>query len=94
MKENGVDIRKVLNDIKKEKKFYDEMVHDKDRKYDKYIELMSMNNKELGGKIEFIFGTSSLIMKYVFDLIIMWKNQKFLKNLKKLMKILKQKKKN
>ena len=67
MKENGVDIGKVLNDIKKEKKFYDEMVHDKDRKYEKYIELMSMNNKELGGKIKFIFGASSLIKDYVFD---------------------------
>ena len=67
MKENGADIRKVLNDIKKEKKVYDELVHDKDRKYEKYIELMSTNNKELGKKIEFIFGTSSLIRNYVFD---------------------------
>ena len=67
MKENGADIRKVLNDIKKEKKVYDEIVHNKDRKYEKYIELMSMNNKELGKKIEFIFRTSSLIRNYVFD---------------------------
>ena len=35
----------------------------------RYIELISINNKELGPKIEFIFQNSKLIKKYVFNKI-------------------------
>ena len=67
MKKNGTDLKNFLNEIKKEKKFYDYMVHDRERNLNRYIELMSANNKNLGPKIEFVFQNSELIKSYVFE---------------------------
>ena len=67
MKKNGIDLKKVLKEIKKEKKVYDYMVHDKKKNLKRYIELISVNNKDIGPKIEFIFQNSKLMMEYVFE---------------------------
>ena len=67
MKKNGIDLKKVLKEIKKEKKVYDNMVHDKKKNLKRYIELISVNNKDIGPKIEFIFQNSKLMMEYVFE---------------------------
>ena len=67
MKKNGIDLKKVLKEIKKEKKVYDNMVHGKKKNLKRYIELISVNNKDIGPKIEFIFQNSKLMMEYVFE---------------------------
>lgn len=67
MKKNGIDLKKVLKEIKKEKKVYDNMVHGKKKNLKRYIELISVNNKDIGPKIEFIFKNSKLMMEYVFE---------------------------
>ena len=67
MKKNGIDLKKVLKEIKNKKKVYDYMVHDKKKNLKRYIELISVNNKDIGPKIEFIFQNSKLMMEYVFE---------------------------
>jgi glutamyl/glutaminyl-tRNA synthetase len=66
MMKNGTDLKYVLQEIKKEKKNHDIMVHNQEKSFEKYIKLMSQNNIDLGKKIEFIFRSSPLIMDYVF----------------------------
>ena len=67
MKKNGIDLKKVLKEIKNKKKVYDYMVHGKKKNLKRYIELISVNNKDIGPKIEFIFQNSKLMMEYVFE---------------------------
>ena len=67
MKKNGIDLKKVLKEIKKQKKVDDNMVHGKKKNLKRYIELISVNNKDIGPKIEFIFQNSKLMMEYVFE---------------------------
>ena len=43
------------------------MVHGKKKNLKRYIELISVNNKDIGPKIEFIFQNSKLMMEYVFE---------------------------
>ena len=51
---------------KSRKKSYDDLVHDKDKDLNKYIELMNKRDNRLGPKINFIFNNSELIYEYVF----------------------------
>ena len=66
MRENGADLFWILMEIKAEKKSYDDLVHDKDKDLNKYIELMNKRDNRLGPKINFIFNNSELIYEYVF----------------------------
>ena len=43
------------------------MVHDKKKNLKRYIELISVNNKDIGPKIEFIFQNSKLMREYVVE---------------------------
>ena len=66
MKKNNADLTYVLKEIREEKKSYNKLVHDKERSLKKYIELMNARDKNLGGKINFIFNNSKYLYDYVF----------------------------
>ena len=53
MKDNQVDLKHVLNEIKDEKS--------------NYLELMEKKEKQLGEKIDLIFSKSKLMYRYVFE---------------------------
>ena len=80
MRDNKIDLTHILKEIKKEKRGYDELVHNKERSLEKYIELMKEREKELEEKIKFIFNDSKYLMDFVFKKIIKKVKKKFLKN--------------
>ena len=67
LKENHIDLKYVLNEIKKEKRGYDSLVHDTIKYKEKYLEIMNKNDKQLGKKIDFIISKSKLMNRYVFE---------------------------
>ena len=67
LKENHIDLKYVLNEIKKEKRGYDSLVHDTIKYKEKYLEIMNKNDKQLGKKIDFIISKSKLMPRYVFE---------------------------
>ena len=67
MKDNQVDLKHVLNEIKDEKSNYNSLVHDTTKYKKKYLELMEKKEKQLGEKIDLIFSISKLIYRYAFE---------------------------
>ena len=67
LKDNKIDLKHVLNEIKQEKKGYDSLVHETKKYKDKYLELMNKREKQLGTKIDFIITNSKLMDRYVFE---------------------------
>ena len=67
MKDNKIDLKHVLNEIKQEKKGYDSLVYETKKYKDKYLELMNKREKQLGTKIDFIITNSKLMDRYVFE---------------------------
>ena len=66
MKKNNVDLTYVLKEISKENNNYNDLIYDKEINFNKFIELMNARDKNLGGKIKFIFNNSKYIYDYVF----------------------------
>ena len=67
LKDNKIDLKHVLNEIKQEKKGYDSLVHETKKYKEKYLELMNKREKQLGTKIDFIITNSKLMDRYVFE---------------------------
>ena len=67
LKDNKIDLKHVLNEIKQEKKGYDSLVHETKKYKEKYLELMNKREKQLGKKIDFIITNSKLMDRYVFE---------------------------
>ena len=60
-------MRNVLKKIKKEKNDYDELVHGKPKKIEKYLEIIGQKDKEIVNKIKLLFDSSKLMNDYVFN---------------------------
>ena len=67
LKDNQVDLKYVLNEIKSEKNNYNSLVHDTEKFKEKYLELMAKRDKKLGKEIDFLFSNSKLMHRYVFE---------------------------
>ena len=67
LKENHIDLKYVLDEIKGEKQDYDSLVHDTKKYKEIYFEIMNKRNKQLGEKIGFIISKSKLMDRYVFE---------------------------
>ena len=67
LKDNQIDLRYILNEIKSEKKGYNSLVHDTKKFKEKYLELMKKKDKNLATKIDFIITHSKLMNRYVFE---------------------------
>ena len=66
LKENHIDLKYVLDEIKDEKQDYDSLVHDTKKYKEIYFEIMNKRNKQLGEKIGFIISKSKLMDRYIF----------------------------
>ena len=62
LKENHIDLKYVLDEIKGEKQDYDSLVHDTKKYKEIYFEIMNKRNKQLGEKIGFIISKSKLMV--------------------------------
>ena len=67
LKDNQIDLRYILNEIKSEKKGYNSLVHDTKKFKEKYLESMKKRDKNLATKIDFIITHSKLMNRYVFE---------------------------
>lgn len=63
----SISLRNVLKKIKKEKNDYDELVHGKPKKIEKYLEIIGQKDKEIVNKIKLLFDSSKLMNDYVFN---------------------------
>ena len=63
---NNINIKNLLNAIKKDRDLYNDFVHKRKRTLEKNIKLMNITDKNIGAKIQFIFNFSEKLNQYVF----------------------------
>ena len=63
---NNINIKNLLNAIRKDRDLYNDFVHKRKTTLEKYIKLMNITDKNIGAKIQFIFNLSQTLNQYVF----------------------------